>query len=587
MKREVVTGSLATTSGTQDETPIVDKINILEKHILKGKLVLVDDHGKPLEKAEYQMNLGSDKEVEPVEIEMACFLALKLTEEEIELLMLCGVISNLVIFVPSLGKHRSKTPVRQGSTVIVTADAGFPLWTLVNPWIACRSDLPKSLSYPLYVIKSSQSSIVTTCGVVPRTSALDALCEKFHNPNVVHPELPSRNNRIRNNSAGKCQCPGAGNDDVNEEDDEAQAIDNEAQVINADKPKRIRKKRKAIGAGGSGLLPKKLKEDHGATVAATVPFVTSFVTPTLEREGGGLGDSVTGLNLSSMPHPPVLTVIVATTIIVDVTYAPAPRAGTGKDYEQLFVEFNVGTESQSCVGSEVRLQLEHELGEAEAAEAIHLCGQVAIVEAAELSCDELSIKAASLESDKDKLIDQVSQLEGTCFELRDEVMGYKLFNEQIEAVQDVQVKMLSDRVAELDANLIGMALHLDEEFYPHCFTTIAGQRGMQVGLAAGIDLGKAEMDLTDVAAYDLSAKANYMSDVSALRVVNFHLLAQLESHKDASIADLLGLLHLEGPAAETPEAILLYPYPEQLMLPIHRLEDQLVIGETSLSFFWM
>ncbi|GKE52426.1 hypothetical protein Tco_1487582 [Tanacetum coccineum] len=54
-------------------------------------------------------------------------------------------------------------------------------------------------------------------------------------------------------------------------------------------------------------------------------------------------------------------------------------------------------------------------------------------------------------------------------------------------------------------------------------------------------------------------KANYVSAVNALCDVDFPLLAQLESQKDASIA-------------------------EQHMLLIHRSEDQVVIGETSLSF---
>nr|GEX44423.1 hypothetical protein [Tanacetum cinerariifolium] len=44
-----------------------DKINVLEKQILDGKLVLVDDEGKPLEKIDYPNNLGSDDELEPVE----------------------------------------------------------------------------------------------------------------------------------------------------------------------------------------------------------------------------------------------------------------------------------------------------------------------------------------------------------------------------------------------------------------------------------------------------------------------------------------------------------------------------------------
>ncbi|GKG62001.1 hypothetical protein Tco_0623718, partial [Tanacetum coccineum] len=36
----------------------------------------------------------------------------------------------------------------------------------------------------------------------------------------------------------------------------------------------------------------------------------------------------------------------------------------------------------------------------------------------QLSCDELSVKAASLESQKDSLIDKVSSLEATCSGLR-------------------------------------------------------------------------------------------------------------------------------------------------------------------------
>ncbi|GKD21951.1 hypothetical protein Tco_1223654 [Tanacetum coccineum] len=54
---EVATGSKATTSGTQEEgqssTLIVEVINVLEKQILKSKLVLVDDDEKLLEKVDY------------------------------------------------------------------------------------------------------------------------------------------------------------------------------------------------------------------------------------------------------------------------------------------------------------------------------------------------------------------------------------------------------------------------------------------------------------------------------------------------------------------------------------------------------
>ncbi|GKG16562.1 hypothetical protein Tco_0361519, partial [Tanacetum coccineum] len=91
-----------------------------------------------------------------------------------------------------------------------------------------------------------------------------------------------------------------------------------------------------------------------------------------------------------------------------------------------------------------------------------------------LSFDELSVKAASLKSQRDGLADQVSLLETTCYGLRDQVSGYELFKEQCEAIQDEQVKAFSDRVAGLDSGLMALVLHLDKEFYPRFLTTIAG-----------------------------------------------------------------------------------------------------------------
>ncbi|GKE98589.1 hypothetical protein Tco_0021940 [Tanacetum coccineum] len=70
-------------------------------------------------------------------------------------------------------------------------------------------------------------------------------------------------------------------------------------------------------------------------------------------------------------------------------------------------------------------------------------------------------------------------------------------------------------------------------------------KGMQNGLEAGIDRGR------------------------------------LESQKDASIADIMSLLHLEGPATETPKASQLQPSYEQLMLPIHRTGDNRIRGDVA------
>nr|GEU30830.1 hypothetical protein [Tanacetum cinerariifolium] len=112
----------------------------------------------------------------------------------------------------------------------------------------------------------------------------------------------------------------------------------------------------------------------------------------------------------------------------------------------------------------------------------------------------------------------------------------------------------------------------------------AVDKGTQDGLAAGIDQRMAGRSLVDVFAYNLFAEANYVAAITALCAVDFPLLAQLKSQKDASMADIMDLFRLEGPAVEAPDASHLQPSPEQLMVLIHRLEDHVVIGETSLDF---
>nr|GEU75662.1 hypothetical protein [Tanacetum cinerariifolium] len=557
-------------------------------------------------------------------------------------------------------------------------------------------------------------------------SGLDALCDKFHIPPHVHPELPGRNIRIHNSPTSKIgvytrdgfvclyqSCASTkvrikqrevaeGEDEdvhaVNEESGDDAVVDqteqsdqvvyiggidivadDEAQAIVVDKPK------KSLLEGST------LPVEVGVMVVATLPFITSSVSLTPERERD---DEVTYvIRAGTEPIPRSIFRDSASTSEASQDIAgPSHPVGTELFADSFFVlqdaesetfrqtyipKWNVTNNSaldhldvfraarQTFLSTMVRLRLEHELRgrrkfedkcamqagwlkdidvditnlkarlslkEAEAAKAICLRGQIATVEAAkatraseleglkkqnaalegqatalesaavtkdyelassnthiakltqdlsnlQLSCDELSIKASSLEFEKDKLVYQVSKLEDTCSELRDEVSGYKLFKEQIEVVRDVHVKVLSDRVTELDANLMRMALHLDEEFYPCFLTTIVGRRwifsrgirlvvmkclqspkylaalggaigcaidkGIQGGLAAGIDHGKVGMDLTDVAAYDLLRRL---------------IISPL-------IADIMGLLHLEGLAAEAPEAGQLKPSPEQLMLP--------------------
>nr|GEU43888.1 hypothetical protein [Tanacetum cinerariifolium] len=55
------------------------------------------------------------------------------------------------------------------------------------------------------------------------------------------------------------------------------------------------------------------------------------------------------------------------------------------------------------------------------------------------------------------------------------------------------------------------------------------------------------------------------------------------SHKDANIANIISLIRLECPFAEAPKVSWLQPSYAQLLLPVHRKEDNVVTRETSLS----
>nr|GEW65748.1 hypothetical protein [Tanacetum cinerariifolium] len=252
------------------------------------------------------------------------------------------------------------------------------------------------------------------------------------------------------------------------------------------------------------------------------------------------------------------------------------------------------------------------LKEAKAIEAIRLRGQLSVVEAADATKGNelkgLKEKNLALEEEKKILFEKVTTLEFVTaaketelvslsaqvakltFDISSLESAFEIFKGRMEAMQDEQAMVMGNRVAKLDAQLLEMAAHLEEEFYPCFLTTISGRRwilthGLKLdGLKAGIDHGKAGRDLSVVEAYDPFAEAKYVDAVNALRIVDFSLLFVFKSKKDACMADLMDSLHLEGRLAEIPKAKELQPSLEQLKLPIHRAKDDVVLGETSLSF---
>ncbi|GKA35753.1 hypothetical protein Tco_0722244 [Tanacetum coccineum] len=144
--------------------------------------------------------------------------------------------------------------------------------------------------------------------------------------------------------------------------------------------------------------------------------------------------------------------------------------------------------------------------------------------------------------------------------------------------------VVHEKFNKLDADFIETCLHLEERFYPHLLTTIAGRRwlltygmklavfkclnspeylsaigvaiskaiekGMQDGLAAGITHGQEGRVLADVVAFNHFAEDDFTSALQEVQNVNFSLLAELQSKKDASVKTVMDLIRLDEALAE-------------------------------------
>nr|GEW22072.1 hypothetical protein [Tanacetum cinerariifolium] len=204
------------------------------------------------------------------------------------------------------------------------------------------------------------------------------------------------------------------------------------------------------------------------------------------------------------------------------------------------------------------------LKEAEAAKAIRLRAETSKLETTEKSLwDEvnaLNERNTILEKEHNSLDVKVTDLEAvnvhelqvSSSDLKGKLSNYENLTERLEEFQDAQLKVINDKFDKLYTDFVEMSLHLEERFYPHLLTTIAGCRwlltyGMELadGLAAGITHGKEGRVLTDVASYNPSAKGDYVFALQQLQGVNFPLLAELKANKDANIEAVMNILRME------------------------------------------
>ncbi|GJY88135.1 hypothetical protein Tco_0502763, partial [Tanacetum coccineum] len=226
---------------------------------------------------------------------------------------------------------------------------------------------------------------------------------------------------------------------------------------------------------------------------------------------------------------------------------------------------------------------------------------------------DLETSSSSLRSHNQRLVDQVRELETSSAGLREKLETYEGSMKQLEEFQDNLMKPLEARLAEIDADFTRCCMHFQDSFHPHLLNVIAGRRwllahgmrllmakclnsseymealgnafgraiekGMQEGLAAGIEHGQAGRCLNDLEAYNPSAEDDFNSAVQALRSLDFPLLQELS----ASTLDVMDLLHLDDVVAEVLGITGLQPDVSQLMVLVCRKQDHVVVGSQTLS----
>ncbi|GJV74115.1 hypothetical protein Tco_1494110 [Tanacetum coccineum] len=229
---------------------------------------------------------------------------------------------------------------------------------------------------------------------------------------------------------------------------------------------------------------------------------------------------------------------------------------------------------------------------------------------------DLEISSSSLRSQNQGLVSQVHELETSSVRLREQLDLYEENMKRLEEFQDNLMRPLETRLAEIDADFTRCCIHFQESFHSHLLNP-AGRRwllahgmkllmakclnsteymealrnafgrtiekGMQEGLAAGIEHGQAGRCLTDLEAYIPSVEVDFNSVVCDLRDLDFPLLQELSNKKDASTWDVMDLLCLDDAVAEALGMTDLQPDVSQLMVPIHHKQDRVVIGSQALS----
>nr|GEY96298.1 hypothetical protein [Tanacetum cinerariifolium] len=231
-----------------------------------------------------------------------------------------------------------------------------------------------------------------------------------------------------------------------------------------------------------------------------------------------------------------------------------------------------------------------ERAEHEAVEAVSLHGRVSEMKAGAVISKEVETlgkqnaellsKVFAIESEREELNRHVIKLGDDCERLRKEVVGEAKLREEFKSFQDVEACRFEQKSAELDSRIADVRRDMDNDLYPHMFTTIDERRwilshgvrltvmkcaqsdecrsalgkvislavdqGIQEGLEAGIEHGKSIRSLAQVEAYNPGVKDDFVSAITDFENLSFALLDELESLKDSPLASVTVPIYSES-----------------------------------------
>ncbi|GKA45444.1 hypothetical protein Tco_0738240, partial [Tanacetum coccineum] len=289
------------------------------------------------------------------------------------------------------------------------------------------------------------------------------------------------------------------------------------------------------------------------------------------------------------------------------------RLDDGRTYRKM-----VGAASQMSLSAEVRMRAEYNIRErrrlnsveAEAAEAIPLRAKaskfeaiekslqievrvlkdynttrekekseldvkvvdlVALVKVREQEAADLDAMVTSIKSQNDNLVDQVHELETYSVGLQEKVTAYENCMGKLEEFQDEQIRVMNDKFEKLYVDFVEMEVHLEEKFYPHLLTTIAGRRwlltyGVKLAIVKCLHSPEYLSALRAAISMAIEKGIDYIFALQELQDVNFSLLAELKSNKDVSTGTLMNILHLDEPLAERLGLDESQPHVDQLLV---------------------